>query len=815
MANPFLFGDPQGSNPAHNEPPNPFLMDANAAANPFMMQQQGFYQPNPAPMMANPQMTEVAANPFAAFGGGFNAAPAAVPQTFGAPPAQPPQQQQVPPAQHQQQFQGQFGQYTQVMAESTAQPEVTSSIPQANNNSNPFGDPSTNSPPPPPPPASTQVQPSPQQPSVEPPLPSPPPITKVTKSEHSQIITDQKAKKEENETKPNVDEESLPPPPPPMVDEAAVKLEQVALVEEPEPPTPPPEVVEDKPLQSSPVKEEGFSGIFKSDDVNAATVDKGINLEIASEEPLAAAVSTSDIAKNAAVEAGDEEDDSDEVKSPEPLSTFPADNQQSAAVEEEIPKVPGGLGAALFGTSDEPMEGQAVTEVGAPKPPQLSTGDAIFADLPSVPDYKSTGASLFGASEESAQGTTGATLFEVEAPREARPELGAMSGWDAAFDQKFDTVSRLSALSTKPGDPFDPFGGPKVQGGQVQMTGTAAFGIDEAGFGGDDFSCQKNPKATPLISRKGAKGAENVFLAMADGNDAENENEFDEEGPLYDDDTSQPLMPFPRVNDQCPGWEMYIRHPPKKKMTAQRFWKKIYVRLVMQQGDVPCVQLFDTKDSKDAFQEVPLQPAYSLSDISHQVFDQYSKIFTLKLQYIFYKERAGIRPGQVSKMQKLTGKLGFLAKAVEDADYQGVKEFASDMKKLGVPLEHAPQVSELLKLGSTDYEDLKQFSMAVEEKLFRMDALRDRSLTYKTEEIQLNAVDEVYVEQTKTGHVIKQLCRVRVFFLSFLSGMYMFRVPISLKMKGGKIRRDLRLSLEFVPRTSEKSFGIGLMLKSS
>lgn len=60
--------------------------------------------------------------------------------------------------------------------------------------------------------------------------------------------------------------------------------------------------------------------------------------------------------------------------------------------------------------------------------------------------------------------------------------------------------------------------------------------------------------------------------------------------------------------------------------------------------------------------------------------------------------------------------------------------------------------------------------MAIEEKLFKMDALRDRSLTYKTEEIQLNAIDEVFVEQTKSGHVVKQLCRIRVFFLSFLSG---------------------------------------------
>ena len=82
------------------------------------------------------------------------------------------------------------------------------------------------------------------------------------------------------------------------------------------------------------------------------------------------------------------------------------------------------------------------------------------------------------------------------------------------------------------------------------------------------------------------------------------------------------------------------------------------------------------------------------------------------------------------------------------------------------------QVSELLKLGGDNYENMKQFSVTVEEKLFRMSAHRDRALTYKTEEVQLTAVDEVYVEQDKSGHVVKHVCRVRVFFLSFLSGEY-------------------------------------------
>ena len=56
------------------------------------------------------------------------------------------------------------------------------------------------------------------------------------------------------------------------------------------------------------------------------------------------------------------------------------------------------------------------------------------------------------------------------------------------------------------------------------------------------------------------------------------------------------------------------------------------------------------------------------------------------------------------------------------------------------------QVSELLKLGSHSYDDLKQFTVSIEEKLFRMDALRDRSLTYKTEEIQVTLLNNLFID---------------------------------------------------------------------
>ncbi|XP_011875006.1 PREDICTED: protein stoned-B-like [Vollenhovia emeryi] len=255
--------------------------------------------------------------------------------------------------------------------------------------------------------------------------------------------------------------------------------------------------------------------------------------------------------------------------------------------------------------------------------------------------------------------------------------------------------------------------------------------------------------------------------------------------PLFDEDVSQPLEDFPRITDTGDGWEMQLRQPNKKKITGQRFWKKIFVRLVYQ-GDNPILQLFNNKDEKDPFQELPLLACYSVSDIGAQQFDQYGKIFTLKLQYIFYKERPGVRPGQVTKAERLTNKLSQFAAYAIQGDYQGVKEFGSDLKKLGLPVEHAPQISQLFKLGSQYYENMKQFSCIIEEALFKLPAHRDRALNYKMEEVQVTVVDELYVEQSAEGHVDKQIARVRLFFLGFLSGMPDIELGINDMWRQGK-----------------------------
>jgi len=75
-----------------------------------------------------------------------------------------------------------------------------------------------------------------------------------------------------------------------------------------------------------------------------------------------------------------------------------------------------------------------------------------------------------------------------------------------------------------------------------------------------------------------------------------------------------------------------------------------------------------------------------------QQFDQYGKIFTVKLQFVFYKERPGVRPGQVKKAERITDRLTKFAAFAIQGDYEGCKEFGSDLRKLGLPVEHAPQV---------------------------------------------------------------------------------------------------------------------------
>lgn len=269
--------------------------------------------------------------------------------------------------------------------------------------------------------------------------------------------------------------------------------------------------------------------------------------------------------------------------------------------------------------------------------------------------------------------------------------------------------------------------------------------------------------------------------------------------PLYDEDTSYVLEEYP-VKYEGPGWDMMLRYPPKKKLTSNRFWKKIFVKLAQvplvqdtktagkqqqasqqqqpQQAPQTCMalQIFDKPDDKKPMQEIPIQATYTVSEISSQQLDQFGKIFTIKLQYIFYKERVGVRQGQLARFIH-SGHIG----SSTTSGGHGVDPISiGAIKRIGAPIEHSPQISQIIKLGCTDYNEIKQFKNCLEDCLFKMPIHRDRALTtYKTEEVQMAVRDETYIELNQVGQITRQLARVRLFFLSFLNGMPTVEIGIN------------------------------------
>ena len=220
----------------------------------------------------------------------------------------------------------------------------------------------------------------------------------------------------------------------------------------------------------------------------------------------------------------------------------------------------------------------------------------------------------------------------------------------------------------------------------------------------------------------------------------------------------EPLEPF-YPEEEKDGWKLMLRQPTKKKLTTNRFWKGVIVRLVKGE-DGPVIKVFSEKDNGECYHELPLQPCYSVSDVAQQHYDQYGKIHTLKIQYIFYRERVGIKADRITP--------SFVKKP-----------------KATMILDHAPQVSEMMKLGSLDRNEIKSFGRAIENALMHLDAHREKTLTYVKEEVCAEVVDEYEAELDKAGILQRQKARVRVFFLAFVTGMPTCEIGLNDRRRDG------------------------------
>ncbi|CAJ0957090.1 unnamed protein product, partial [Mesorhabditis belari] len=226
--------------------------------------------------------------------------------------------------------------------------------------------------------------------------------------------------------------------------------------------------------------------------------------------------------------------------------------------------------------------------------------------------------------------------------------------------------------------------------------------------------------------------------------------------PLYDEDDSQPLDDFiPKFSGD--GWELMIRHPLKKKIMADRFWKPCFVRL---HGNT--LIIYNSKTDNKPIQELLLQASYSLSDTTLQAYDVYGKIHTVKLQFVQYKERVGIRPGQISRLVD------------------------GHITKYGLPLEHSANCNVLLKFGSLAADELQSFVNTIEDILFKCPAKRDTKPVYKQDEVQIHCYDEYSSHIDKLGIVSDQKARVRMFCLAFVTGSPFLEIGLNDRRRQGK-----------------------------
>lgn len=180
------------------------------------------------------------------------------------------------------------------------------------------------------------------------------------------------------------------------------------------------------------------------------------------------------------------------------------------------------------------------------------------------------------------------------------------------------------------------------------------------------------------------------------------------------------------------GWSMLLRIPEKKNIMSSRHWGPIYVRL----SDAGKLRLYYEKGLEKHFKEFQLGVQLEISEHKTQHYEENSRVHTLSLDQVVYKEKRKIQPK--------------------------------------VTVVHLPVKEQLVKLGTMDYQDFLSFRYALQEKLAVLSADVDAinsPMPYSEEEIQVEVIDRFYGVLSKgDNRILQQLVTTRVSVLAFLTG---------------------------------------------
>ncbi|XP_018118017.1 stonin-1 isoform X1 [Xenopus laevis] len=175
------------------------------------------------------------------------------------------------------------------------------------------------------------------------------------------------------------------------------------------------------------------------------------------------------------------------------------------------------------------------------------------------------------------------------------------------------------------------------------------------------------------------------------------------------------------------GWPFMLRIPEKKNMMSSRQWGPIYLKVLP--GGI--LQMYYEKGLDKPFKEFQLGQLCRLSEPKVENFSVSDKIHTVKIEHVTYTEKRKYHP------------------------------------KLEVF--HEAEVEQMLKLGTTNYLDLKDFITAVEEELMNLPPTAKQKKTYDEPEMIMELVDNFWGRINKDGKMMETSVICRLHCLCFVN----------------------------------------------
>lgn len=215
--------------------------------------------------------------------------------------------------------------------------------------------------------------------------------------------------------------------------------------------------------------------------------------------------------------------------------------------------------------------------------------------------------------------------------------------------------------------------------------------------------------------------------------------------------------PGPALSQPRDGWPMMLRIPEKKNIMSSRHWGPIYIKLT----DSGYLQLYYEQGLEKPFREFKLEMYHEVSEPRLQNYDENGRIHSLRIDRVSYKEKKKYQPKPA--------------------------------------VAHTAEREQVIKLGTTSYDDFLSFIRAVQDCLMDLPVLSmDLStvgLNYLEEEITVDVKDEFSGIVSKgDNQILQHHVLTRIHILSFLSGLAECRLGLNdILVKGNEIvsRQDI------------------------